>query len=134
MFKNWVDLPRFDRVLDKVTITAAESGKLTAELTVSEEHANRAGTLHGGITCTVVDCLSTLALTTIDERSDENTLPPAASINLSVSFLRPAKIGETIEISANLLKKGRALAYLSVDIYEKNSGKLVAKASHTKYL
>ncbi|RWS14032.1 acyl-coenzyme A thioesterase 13-like isoform X2 [Dinothrombium tinctorium] len=100
---------------------------------VSEEHANRSGTLHGGMTATLVDQISTLALTTVDESGDEN-MQRGVSVDMSISFLRPAKIGETIEVTANILKKGRTLAFLDVNICDKNSGKLIAKGNHTKYL
>ena len=37
-------------------------GKCKAELKVDEEHLNYGGTLHGGFTSTLVDCISTYAL------------------------------------------------------------------------
>ena len=37
-------------------------GRCTCELTVTEALTNRIGTLHGGVTCTLVDAVSTWAL------------------------------------------------------------------------
>jgi Uncharacterized protein, possibly involved in aromatic compounds catabolism len=47
-----------------VKIISGGNGRCTAELTVEPEHENRMGTLHGGLTATLVDTLSTVALVT----------------------------------------------------------------------
>ena len=97
---------------------------------VCPEHTNRGGSLHGGFTATLVDQMSTLALLT---HSDEN-LAAGVSIELNVSFLSPANVGDHILIEASTLRKGRNLAYLSVDIFKKDGKKLIAKASHVKFI
>lgn len=48
----------------KVKLISAGEGKCKAELKVDEEHLNLGGTLHGGYTSTLVDCISTYALMT----------------------------------------------------------------------
>lgn len=48
----------------QVKLISASDGNCTAELTVAEEHSNSHGTLHGGLSATIVDCVSTLALIT----------------------------------------------------------------------
>lgn len=45
-----------------MTLVSAAPGKVTCELRVEEEHTNKIGTLHGGLTATLVDCISTMAL------------------------------------------------------------------------
>lgn len=97
---------------------------------VCPEYTNRGGSLHGGFTATLVDQMSTLALLT---HADEN-LAAGVSIELNVSFLSPANVGDQILIEASTLRKGRNLAYLTVDIFKKEDRKLIAKASHVKFI
>jgi len=47
-----------------VKIVGGGGGCCRAELVVEPEHQNRMGTLHGGLTATLVDTLSTVALVT----------------------------------------------------------------------
>lgn len=41
---------------------SATPGKVVCALRVEEEHTNRMGTLHGGMTATLVDVISTMAV------------------------------------------------------------------------
>ena len=93
------------------------------------------GTLHGGMTATLVDQLSTLALKSAYEDPAGPPLPSqTSSVELSVSYLAAVKVGDDILIQANTIKRGRTLAFLSVDITNKSTGKIVATGKHTKYL
>ena len=64
-----------------MNIIEAGGGRCICELTVSEEHQNRGGMLHGGMTATLVDIVSSGALMT-----NENT-PPGVSVDLAVSLV-----------------------------------------------
>ncbi|RWS23633.1 acyl-coenzyme A thioesterase 13-like protein [Leptotrombidium deliense] len=132
--KRLIALQRFDRVLDKLEITSYERGKLTAQLVVADEHANRSGTLHGGMTATAVDQITTLALMAESQLKNGEISQPGVSVELSTTFIRPAKIGETIEFTAYVISKGKNMAFTRVDITNKNTGKLIAKGSHTKFM
>ena len=46
----------------QVNLLSASPGKVVCELKVEEEHTNRGGTLHGGLTATLVDNISTVAI------------------------------------------------------------------------
>ncbi|PSN33877.1 Acyl-coenzyme A thioesterase 13 [Blattella germanica] len=105
-FKLMIESKCFDRVMSKVRILSGGEGRLCAELTVEEEHQNRMGTLHGGLTATLVDTL----------------------------YLSAARNGETVVIDCNTLKAGKTLAFLEVEIKSKTTGKLIAKGSHTKFI
>ena len=54
-------------------------GKCQCEMTVTEDHLNRGGTLHGGMSATLVDVVSTMALMTTGEGN------PGVSVDLSVA-------------------------------------------------
>nr|XP_019572392.1 PREDICTED: acyl-coenzyme A thioesterase 13 [Rhinolophus sinicus] len=118
----------FDRVLEKVTLVSAAPGKVICELKVEEEHTNKMGTLHGGLTATLVDSISTMALLCTERGA------PGVSVDMNITYMSPAKLGEDIVITAHILKQGKTLAFASVDLTNKATGKLVAQGRHTKHL
>ncbi|KAM4817351.1 acyl-coenzyme A thioesterase 13 [Urocitellus parryii] len=120
--------PGFDRVLEKVTLVSAAPEKVICEMKVEEQHANKMGTLHGGLTATLIDSISTMALL-----CSERGLP-GVSVDMNITYMSPAKIGEEIVITAQILKQGRTLAFASVDLTNKATGKLIAQGRHTKHL
>ncbi|XP_061764515.1 acyl-coenzyme A thioesterase 13 isoform X3 [Nerophis ophidion] len=62
MMRILAECSGFDRVMSKVDVLAVTPGKVVCELRVEEEHTNRLGTMHGGLTATLVDVISTLAI------------------------------------------------------------------------
>ncbi|XP_035285265.1 acyl-coenzyme A thioesterase 13 [Anguilla rostrata] len=128
IMRAMVDSPGFDRVLSKVNILSASPGKVVCEMKVEEEHTNRAGTLHGGLTATLVDIISTTAL-----MYTERGLP-GVSVDMNITYMNAAKVGEDVVITAQVLKQGRTLAFATVDLTSKATGKLLAQGRHTKHL
>ncbi|KAF3815373.1 hypothetical protein GH733_016755 [Mirounga leonina] len=128
--------PGFDRVLEKVTLVSAAPGKVVCEMKVEDDHTNKYGTLHGGLTATLVDNVSTMALLCTERGA------PGVSVDMNITYvsrlyykyMSPAKIGEDIVITAHVLKQGKTLAFASVDLMNKTTGKLVAQGRHTKHL
>ncbi|XP_011419355.3 acyl-coenzyme A thioesterase 13-like [Crassostrea angulata] len=128
MIKFRTEAKSFENVLQGVRVVGGGDGKCTCEMTVMEEHQNAGGTLHGGVTATLVDAISTWALMTTPREV------PGVSVDLSVSFMKPVRVGEDIVIDADTLKVGKTLAFCSVDIKLKSTGSLVAQGKHTKYV
>lgn len=60
-------------------------------------------------------------------------LLPVHSLSYS-RYMSAAKIGEEVLITAQVLKQGRSIAFASVDLTNKATGKLIAQGRHTKYL
>ncbi|XP_059119233.1 acyl-coenzyme A thioesterase 13 [Peromyscus eremicus] len=121
-------VPGFDRVLEKVTFVSAAPEKLVCEMKVEEQHTNKLGTLHGGLTATLIDSISTVALMCTERGV------PGVSVDLNITYMSPAKMGEEIVITAHILKQGKTLAFASVDLTNKATGKLIAQGRHTKHL
>ncbi|XP_022706119.1 acyl-coenzyme A thioesterase 13-like isoform X1 [Varroa jacobsoni] len=115
----------FNAVLTNLELKSASDGRCVAELLVTRPHLNVARTLHGGLSATLVDSVSTFALLT--QRNVRSV-----SVDLSVSFIGPAKEGDLITIDATTLKVGQTLAYLTVDI--RKQSKLIITGKHTKFL
>ncbi|XP_030408411.1 acyl-coenzyme A thioesterase 13-like isoform X2 [Gopherus flavomarginatus] len=111
-----------------MTVLSATPGKLVCEMKIEEEHTNRGGTLHGGLTATLVDVVSTAALL-YTERGMRGV-----SVDMNITYMSAAKIEEEILITAQILKQGRSIAFASVDVTNKATGKFVAQGRHTLYL
>ena len=60
-------------------------------------------------------------------------LHESLSLTFSIRFFKPAAVGETIVIDAQTLRRGKRLAFLTVDIM-KEDGTLLAQGKHTKYV
>lgn len=123
-----VDTPGFDRVLSKVDVLSAVPGKVVCEMQVAEEHTNRGGTLHGGLTATLVDVISTVAIMNSERGA------PGVSVDMNITYMNAAKIGEDVLITAQVLKQGKTLAFATVDLTSKATGKIIAQGRHTKHL
>lgn len=62
----------------QVNIIRCGDGKCEAEFKVALEHQNMGGTLHGGFTATLVDCISTYALMTSKRQA------PGVSVDMHI--------------------------------------------------
>ena len=111
-----------------MTLVSAAPGKVICEMKVEEQHTNQLGTLHGGMTATLVDVISTLALLCTERGV------AGVSIDMNITYISPAKMGEDILITAHVLKEGRSISFASVDLTNKAMGKLIAQGRHTKHM
>ncbi|XP_008057579.1 acyl-coenzyme A thioesterase 13 [Carlito syrichta] len=118
----------FDKILEKVTLVSAAPGKVICEMKVEQQHTNKMGTLHGGLTATLIDTISTMALLCTERGA------PGVSVDMNITYMSPAKLGEDVVITAHILKQGKTLAFASVDLTNKATGKLIAQGRHTKHL
>ena len=93
-------------------------------VTIDDRHLNYMGTVHGGLISALVDTVcffpkplipSGLKLTTVD---------------LNVSYVKPALKGDTLVARSELLHLGRRTARLSVKVTDQNHG-LVAYGTAT---
>jgi acyl-coenzyme A thioesterase PaaI-like protein len=88
----------------------AENGLVTAHFTPWPEHDNGLGYLNGGIIATVLDCHSAAAVTHEAFRRGWPPLPGAAlpyvTAGLDVRYLRPAPLGETVTLYAEVTEAG----------------------------
>ncbi|KAL7643317.1 UNVERIFIED_CONTAM: hypothetical protein RMT77_006609 [Armadillidium vulgare] len=118
----------FDTLFSEVKILSGGNGKCVAQLQIQKEHQNIKGTLHGGVTASLVDTISTITL-----MASERQLT-GSSVDLKVSYLRPVPKNAVIIIEADTVKIGKTLAFLTVKIKDEKSGKIVATGEHIKYV
>ena len=83
--------------------------------------------MHGGCIATLVDVLSTAALVSVSDSS-------GVTLDLNVSYMTAAKDGDSVVIDARVLKVGKSTAALEVELRSVQTGSLVAKGRHTKFL
>ncbi|MFN8557006.1 MAG: PaaI family thioesterase [Dehalococcoidia bacterium] len=81
-----------------------------------------AGAVHGGIVSALVDIAALSAMQTVFGADEE----AAGTAELGISYLRPA-LGASVTVEARVLKKGRTLAVIDVDV-KNPDGRLAAKA------
>ncbi|KJE94735.1 thioesterase superfamily member 2 [Capsaspora owczarzaki ATCC 30864] len=119
--------PGFDSNLHGLEITHAEEGRVVCLFKLTEHHTNRMGNLHGGLSATIVDIVTTLACVS-------KTNHPGVSTDLNVTYLNPATVGDTIRIEASVIKAGGRLAFTAADILRNHDNVIVAHGRHTKYM
>lgn len=115
-------------VMSKVKIVDGSEGHLKCEIPVSKELLNGVGFLHGGAIASIVDDVSTWAVVSLTDNV------PGVSIDLSVSYIKAAAEGDTLVAEARTSHVGKRLAFLTVDITNKETGALLAQGRHTKYM
>ncbi|XP_066592709.1 acyl-coenzyme A thioesterase 13-like [Prorops nasuta] len=118
----------FGQCLKNIKIVSAGEGNCKAEFTVADEHLNLGGTLHGGFTSTLIDCISTYAIMTHGEGRS------GVSVDLNVTFMKPALPGELVTVDAKTVRAGKRIAFLAVDLTKNNGKDMVAHGRHTKFI
>lgn len=108
-------------------VTVPEIGRLTCKLPVTQRVQNRNGHLHGGATATLIDVVGTAALLTMSPR-------PGVSLNINTNYLAAMPGGGVVLLDAKVLRKGRTIAFINVDLTDEASGNLVAQGTHIKFI
>jgi uncharacterized protein (TIGR00369 family) len=107
-------------------IGGVEPGRVAFTLRTRPEFANPNGTLHGGITATLLD--SAMACAVLSE------LPPEVgytTVDLSVTYLRPVPVdGVNLHAQGEVLHVGRSLA-AGRGVATDDDDRLIATASTT---
>jgi len=124
--------PIYAFLLDSLSITHASPGLILARLPLTQIHLNSKRGLHGSVSATIVDCFGGLAIASTDLR--ERT---GASVDINVSYLGSATLGDEIEIEGRAERVGGNLAFTSVKISKVVDGKaeqVIVLGRHTKFV
>lgn len=125
------DSPIYRLLLSDVDIISATRGQMQARLKLTAEHVNSRGTIHGAVSAAIIDWAGGMSIATYGyERT-------GASIDIHVSYLSTATVGDTLDISAIADRVGKSMAFTTVKIsrvVDAAVGPLVSKGSHTKFL
>lgn len=102
-----------------------ETGKAVLSLKKEEWLTQHLGYLHGGVITTLADSAGGAAAVTMVPEDNQ-----VVTSELTMHFLRPA-IADEIIATAEVLKGGKQLIIVEVSVIEKETEKLIAKATGT---
>ena len=125
----FLEMGGFDKALPGLSVVDAANGKATLKIVVTQPVQNLGGNLHGGAVATLVDDAGTIAIMTADKDSR-----PGVTTDLNVTYLSAGRSGETIVVEAQVLKVGRTMAYVSVDLRREKDGVLIAQGRMSKFM
>lgn len=122
--------PRHDgwRVQDMEPVLV-EPGRIVVRREVKTDVLNFGRTLHGGAAATLIDVIGSLALTLNDHHGRFGV-----STDLNVTWLAPAAHGDWIQIDARVLKLGKTMGYVAVDIRREADDVLCVQGRMTKHM
>jgi len=116
-------------LLQTLGIRLLEIGERHAvmQVVVGEIHRNYFGGAHGGLLATLVDTVAFFPRPLLPAGM------PCTTVNLNVTYVRPAALGDTLTARSELMHLGRSLASVSVQITNQE-GKLVTHGTATLML
>jgi uncharacterized protein (TIGR00369 family) len=108
-----------------ITIKAVspEQGTIEVEFQGKPEFTNSAGNIQGGFLAAMLDDTMGPALASTLSQGEF-----APTLNLNVSFVRPAKVG-SIQGKGRVLKRGKEICFLAGELYQ--DGELISSATAT---
>ncbi|URE41157.1 phosphoribosylamine--glycine ligase [Musa troglodytarum] len=115
-------------VLRGLRVDLVEPGHLLCSMTVPPRLLNMGNFLHGGATASLVDLVGSAAFYTAGAQSR------GVPMEIGISYLDAAFANEEIEIEAKILRAGRAVGVVKVELRKKKTRKILANARYTKYL
>jgi uncharacterized protein (TIGR00369 family) len=105
-------------------LVAAFEGSVTVQLKIRSELKQIQGVVHGGVTASLIDTATALAIATV-----LGTPEKVLTVDLTIHYLRPLIEG-TATVEARIVRAGRRLFTLSADVRD-DGGKLAATAVST---
>ena len=96
------------------------------EFPVELQHCNAGKTLHGGVTSTLVDLVTTLGLT-----SNCPNLRMNVSVSLQTDFLKGVSPGEKIKLISKTNRVGKTMGFTTCTIFNEKE-EMISSASHVK--
>lgn len=100
-------------------------GSATVQMTATEDMANHAGFVHGGMISALADSAMGRSLRTV-----KPGVVRAMSFDLKVNFINAAKIGEMLRATGRVVHAGRRTMVATCRV-EGKEGQLIATASGT---
>ncbi|KAI1380078.1 Thioesterase/thiol ester dehydrase-isomerase [Hypoxylon crocopeplum] len=122
----------YNFLLSEARIVSARRGTVTARLTLTRNHMNSGGGIHGAASAALVDWAGGLAIASWDLRARTGV-----SADIHVSYLSSAALGDEVEVVATADKVGGSLAFTRVvisKVVDGEAGPVIANGSHTKFV
>jgi uncharacterized protein (TIGR00369 family) len=106
-------------------LVEAADGSAVVDMRTTDHMANHSGFVHGGIISALADSAMGRSLRTV-----KPGVTRAMSIDLKLSFINAAKIGEDLRATGKVVHAGRRTAVMECRV-EGKDGRLIATASGT---
>lgn len=90
----------------------ADEGRVKVGFTVRKEMCNPAMILHGGVISGMIDEVVGIAVFSLGRDKF------FTSVNLNVDFLRPAKLGEDISVTAKVVRSGSRIIHVAAEMHK----------------
>lgn len=113
--------PPFNKWLHGVLVKAAE-GEITMKFEIRKEMTNPVGMLHGGMHAAMIDEVIGMAVATVNDETFYST------VNLCIDYLDKAVLGESVLVSAKVIRAGKNMSHVEADI-RNQEGKLLSKGA-----
>lgn len=110
--------------------TPTQHATVTFRFEVKQTHSNGLGNMHGGCTSTLFDFCTSTVLGMVN--APGYWLLLGVSRTLSVSYLLPVPVGETVLVESELVQVGRRLAHIKGRIRREVDGVVLATCEHDK--
>ena len=107
-------------------------GYTCLSLVIERRHTNFDGSVHGGVISSLMDSAMGAALHAAHDPGDPDLLGHS-TIEMNVSYLNAARLGDRVVVEAHVLRKGRSLAVGEVEVRHP-SGDLMAKGRLTYFI
>ncbi|KAF9733435.1 hypothetical protein PMIN06_007556 [Paraphaeosphaeria minitans] len=122
----------YQLVLSDAKFTHASKGVVRARVTLTKNHVNSHGGIHGSTSATFFDWVGGMAIAAWDKRSKTGV-----STDIHVTYQSSAREGDEVEIEGTTTKVGGTLAFTKCCIYkvvDGERGAVIADGSHTKFV
>lgn len=123
--KGYIKNNHFGTMLD-MSFVMSDTGKVTYTMPVSEQHLATPLAAHGGAICAMMD--ATMGVCALSQVIRENHV--VSTIEMKISFVSPAALGDLLKGTAVTIKKGSRLIFIEGQIHNQDE-KLIATASGT---
>jgi len=107
-----------------------EEGVCVMSMTLEEKHMNPNGVVHGGVLTTLLDEATGHAIVTI-RGLEVMAEAPHVTLDMSVSFLSGARLGDELVCEGRVLRLGRSVAFAEAEVRRRGADDLVAKGTFT---
>ena len=93
-----------------IELDAIEPGRVRLRLPARDDTSNRGGSLHGGVTASLLDVAGMVAA-----RSVAGDGPDASTIDLAIHYLAPA-VRETVVVDGIVTRRGREIVFVEATV------------------
>lgn len=97
-----------------------EEGTMSFAFPVQKWQTNRVGNLHGGMIATAFD----ITIAALARFYAEKNFAP--TVSLDIKYVRPAREGDTVIVTARRISAGRRISQLVCEAKDRDTGKIIA--------